>query len=425
MIRSPLASRYEAVIYRESAYEILKQHAEKFESTKDDAKSDGRSAARAEKNQIEDLVGSMAKSAVRSIGSQLVVRLRVVCWAHYYAVNEDRGGNIMKAVYFEEGGASDILQYGDVNTPDQCGDDQVLVHIKAAGINPIDIKIRSAPERFPVSRPVIPGCDGAGIIETVGQKVRDFKPGDAVYFSQPGFNQRQGTYAEYVQVDASLLAMKPSSLTFEQAAAAPLALITAWEALYDRARITAGQTVLVHAGAGGVGHVAIQLAKLTGASVMTTVSNYEKAAFAERLGADKSINYTTQDVVTEVLNWTAGKGVDIAFDTVGPDVLRSCFNCVKPYGDVVTILQPAADTDWHEARKRNVRFSLEMMLTPVLLELEGAKQHQGEILRQCAELLNENKLTIELAKTFVLAEASAAQDFLEQNHPMGKIVLTL
>lgn len=331
----------------------------------------------------------------------------------------------MKAVYFEKGGMSDVLQYRNISTPAQCDDDQVLVHIKAAGVNPIDIKIRTAPERFPVSHPVISGCDGAGIIEAVGKNVFNFKPGDAVYFSQPGFNRRQGTYAEYVQVDASLLAIKPASLTFEQAAAAPLVLITAWEALYDRARLTSGQTVLIHAGAGGVGHMAIQLAKLAGAHVITTVSSPEKAAFVERLGADKSINYITQDVDAQVSSWTARKGVDIAFDTVGPDVLQSCFNCVKPYGDVVTILQPAADTDWREARKRNVRFSLEMMLTPVLLELEGAKQHQGEILRQCAKLLNENKLTIELAKTFALEEAPAAQDFLEQSHPMGKIVLTV
>lgn len=331
----------------------------------------------------------------------------------------------MKAVYFEKAGAADVLRFRDINTPGQCGDDQVLVRIKAAGINPIDIKIRSAPDRFPVSYPVIPGCDGAGVIEAVGRKVLKFKPGDAVYFSQPGFNQRQGTYAEYVLVDSSLLAIKPHSLSFEQAAAAPLVLITAWEALYDRARITANQTVLIHAGAGGVGHVAVQLAKLAGARVITTVSSSEKAAFVEQLGADKAINYKTQDVVTEVLSWTAGKGVDIAFDTVGSDVLQSCFCCVKPYGDVVTILQPTVGTDWQEARMRNVRFSLELMLTPVLLELEDAKQHQSSILRQCGVLIDEGKLTVNLTKTFSLAEASAGQDYVEQQHPKGKVVLTV
>ena len=330
----------------------------------------------------------------------------------------------MKAVYFEQGGAVDVLRYGDVKPPYQCGDDQVLVHIKAIGINPIDTKIRAAPERFPVSFPVIPGCDGAGVVEAVGRHVQNFKRGDDVYFSQPGFNNRQGTYAEYTLVDASLLALKPRSLSFEQAAAVPLVFITAWEALYDRARVTSGQTILIHAGAGGVGHAAIQLAKLTGAKVITTVSTDEKADFVKRLGADKIINYQTQDIAAEVSQWTAGKGVDIAFDTVGSNVLQSCLSCVKYYGDVVTILQPTPDTNWSDARIRNVRFSLELMLTPVLMELADAKLHQAEILRQCATLFDENKLTIEIARTFDLAEAAAAQHFLEQDHPIGKLVLT-
>jgi len=329
----------------------------------------------------------------------------------------------MKAVYFDKGGSADVLQYGDIPMPGNCGKNQVLVCIKAIGINPIDCKIRTSPERFPVTFPVIPGCDGAGIVETTGSQVKNFKPGDEVYFSQPGFHNRQGTYAEYALVDAGLLALKPRALSFEQAAAAPLVFITAWEALHDRARISNGQTVLIHAGAGGVGHAAIQLAKQAGAKVITTVSSEEKAKFAKRLGADLIIHYCTQDVVAEVLRWTDGNGVDIAFDTVGSEVLQSCFHCIKPYGDVVTILQSTPDTDWDEARKRNVRFSLELMLTPVLLELEYAKQHQAEILRRCAALFNENKITVEIARTFALQDAATAQRFLEQNHPAGKLVL--
>lgn len=331
----------------------------------------------------------------------------------------------MKAVYFDTGGPADILNFGNIAFSDHCTEDQVLVRIKAIGINPIDCKIRTTPERFPVTFPVIPGCDGAGIVEAVGSRVNKFKPGDEVYFSQPGFNNRQGTYAEYVQVDDSLLALKPHSLSFEQAAAAPLIFITAWEALHDRARITQDQTVLIHAGAGGVGHAAIQLAKLAGANVITTVSNEDKANFVKRLGADLIINYKIQDVVAEVLHWTDNNGVDIVFDTVGPDVLQNSFRCVKPYGDVVTILQSTPDTDWSEARIRNVRFSLELMLTPVLLELEDAKRHQGEILRQCATLFDAHKLQVEIARTFTLADAVAAQRFLEQDHPVGKLVLTV
>ena len=170
-----------------------------------------------------------------------------------------------------------------------------------------------------------------------------------------------------------MLALKPRLLSFEQEAAAPLVFITAWEALHDRARIAPDQIVLIHAGAGGVGHAAIQLAKQAGAHVITTVSNEEKAAFVKQLGADLIINYRIQDVIAEVMRWTDSNGVDIAFDTVGPAVLQSCFQCVKPYGDVVTILQATTDTDWSEARKRNVRFSHELMLSPILLELEQAK----------------------------------------------------
>lgn len=331
--------------------------------------------------------------------------------------------SMMKAVYFDKGGPSDVLHYSDMATPSKCGENQALVRIKAIGINPIDCKLRTAPERFPVTFPVIPGCDGAGIVEAVGNKVSNVKLGDEIYFSQPGFKGRQGTYAEYTLVDASLLALKPRTLSFEEAAAAPLVFITAWEALHDRARIARDQIVLIHAGAGGVGHAAIQLAKQAGARVITTVSNEEKAAFVKQLGADFIINYRTQDVIVEVMRCTEGNGVDIAFDTVGSAVLQSCFQCVKPYGDVVTILQATADIDWSEARKRNVRFSHELMLSPILLELEQAKQHQGEILKQCAAMFDDNKLTVSIARTFPLSEAAIAQYFLEQNHPIGKLVL--
>lgn len=331
----------------------------------------------------------------------------------------------MKAIYFETGGSIDVLNFGDFKDPDQCYGSQVLVRNIAAGINPIDIKIRIAPDRFPVTFPVIPGCDGAGIVEAIGPDVKHFKPGDEVYYSQPGFNQRQGTYAEYTVVDESLLAKKPSSLSFYQAAAAPLVLITAWEALHDRICISSKQTILIHAGAGGVGHVAIQLAKLAGAKVITTVSNEEKAVFAQRLGADKIINYKTQDVVNETKKWTNDKGVDSVFDTVGPPVLQNSIKCVKNYGDVVTILQPPAEMNWSEARLRNIRFSFELMLTPIILDLDEVKRHQSEILRRCAVLFDEGKLHIEVAKQFDLIEAASAQQYLEQQHPIGKLVLII
>ena len=330
----------------------------------------------------------------------------------------------MKCIYFENGGASNVLRFGHQQRP-VINALQVLVEIKAAGINPIDTKVRSAPERFPVSLPCIPGCDGAGVVVEAGASVSHLKPGDEVYFSQPGFNQRQGSYAQYAAVDANLVALKPQNLSFEQAAAAPLVLITAWEALHDRARLQANQTVLIHAGAGGVGHAAIQLAKLAGARVITTVSNDAKAEFAKKLGADETINYKERDFVEQTHASTWGQGVDIVFDTVGPAVLEKSFACIKPYGDIVTLLQPNADINWGEARKRNLRFAFELMLSPIMLELDCAKQHQCNILKQCAKLFEENKLHIEIAKIFDLKGAAVAHDFLEQQHPTGKVVLSV
>lgn len=331
----------------------------------------------------------------------------------------------MKAVYIERGGGAEVLQVGELPDAKLCRDDQALVRVRAAGINPIDTKIRSAPERFPVSFPVIPGCDAAGVVVAIGDRVSGFAPGDEVYFSQPGFHDRQGTCAELVAVDAALLAHKPASLSFAEAAAAPLVLITAWEALHDRARIQPGQRVLIHAGAGGVGHVAIQLARQAGASVAVTISSNDKANLASQLGAERTIHYRDEDVTAAVMAWTDHQGVDIAFDTIGGAVLDSCFLCVKPYGDVVTILAPTADTDWGEARKRNLRFSLELMLSPVMLGLEAAKRHQADILRQCATLFDQRLLRIVIAECFPLSQAVAAHTCLEQQHPMGKVVLTL
>jgi len=331
----------------------------------------------------------------------------------------------MKAIFIEQGGGTDALRAGDMPDAVLSRDDQALVRLKAAGINPIDTKIRSAPERFPLTMPAILGCDGAGVVEAVGQAVTAFSPGDEVYFSQPGFMGRQGTYAEAVAVDAALLAHKPASLSFEEAAAAPLVLITAWEALHDRARIQAGQRVLIQAGAGGVGHVAIQLAREAGARVAVTVSDDDKAAFARQLGAEHVINYRHEDVAAAVLAWTDQQGVDIAFDTVGGEVLDGCFSCAKPYGDVVTILAPTADTQWGEARTRNLRFSMELMLSPVLLGLESAKRHQADILRRCAALFDQSRLRIAIAARFPLDQAAAAQACLEQRHPVGKLILSL
>lgn len=331
----------------------------------------------------------------------------------------------MRAIVTERAGGPEVLRFEAVADPKLTRPNQVLVWLKAVGVNPIDYKMRRELGRFPVTLPAILGCDGAGIVEAVGAQVKGFRPGDEVYFCQVGFNGRQGTYAEYAVVDEPLVAKKPKALDFIQAAAVPLVLLTAWESLYDRVKLEAGMKVLIQAGAGGVGHIAVQLAKLAGAEVATTVSTPEKAAFVQRLGADLPIRYRDQDVLAEIDAWTGGKGVDVAFDTVGEQVFVQCCACTKVYGDLVTILLPPKDIDWTAARVRNLRIALEMMLTPVLLELPKWQQHQGQILKQAAEWFDQGRLKVQVAKVFPLQEAAEAQRYLETQAPMGKVVLTL
>lgn len=331
----------------------------------------------------------------------------------------------MRAVVTERSGGPEVLRLVEVEQVKLVRPNQVLIRLKAAGVNPIDYKMRGALERFPVTLPAILGCDGAGVVEAIGAKVSRFRVGDEVYFCQAGFNGRQGTYAEYAVVDEALVAHKPKSLDFVQAAAVPLVLLTAWEALYDRVSLKAGMKALIQAGGGGVGHLAIQLAKLAGAEVATTVSTPEKAALARRLGADLTIFYRSQDVQAEIAAWTGGAGVEVAFDTVGGAVFLQCCACTKVYGEVVTILQPPPDCDWSQARVRNLKIALEMMLTPVLLELPQWQRHQGEILERAAQWFDQGRLKVEVAKVYPLEEAAEAQRYLETGAPPGKVVLTL
>ena len=329
----------------------------------------------------------------------------------------------MKAVLMTAPGNPQVLQLQEVPAPTIQKDTELLVRLVAAGINPIDTKLRQRGTFYPDKMPAILGCDGAGVVEAVGAGVQQFQVGDEVYFCDGGLGGNTGNYAEFTVVDERCVARKPASLSFAEAAAAPLVLITAWEALYDRGRLSAGQRVLIHAGAGGVGHVAIQLAKLQGADVCTTVSSEEKADFVRLLGADCPILYKQTDFVRAALDWSQGEGVDLAFDTVGGETFSQTFPAVKLYGDIVTILEPNAATNWKTARTRNLRISLELMLTPMLQGIVAEQQAQAKILQQCARLIDEGKLKIHLGKTFPLAEAAAAHQLLESGSITGKIAL--
>ncbi|MEM7555227.1 MAG: zinc-dependent alcohol dehydrogenase family protein [Cyanobacteria bacterium P01_A01_bin.84] len=329
----------------------------------------------------------------------------------------------MKVVLMTAPGSPEVLQMREIANPLPPQNTQLLVRLKAAGINPIDTKLRKRGTFYPDKMPAILGCDGAGIVEAVGSEVKRFRVGDEVFFCSGGLGEHQGNYAEFTTVEERFVATKPKSVSFIEAAAAPLVLITAWEALYERGGLEPGEKVLIHAGAGGVGHVAIQLAKLKGADVCTTISNQEKADFVKNLGADYAINYKQNDFTKAILDWTNNEGVDLAFDTVGGDTFEKTFPAIRIYGDIVTILQPSDETNWKIARQRNLRIGLELMLTPALQGLEEAQAHHGEILQQCAEWMDEGKLRVCVNQTFGLEEVAKAHQLLEAGSMIGKLVI--
>lgn len=331
----------------------------------------------------------------------------------------------MKAIAITEPGNYNALKPLTVDKPNITNGNQLLIKLKAAGINPIDTKIRANPGAFPITLPMIPGFDGSGIVEAIGSDVTNFKVNDEVYFCQCSFHGQLGCYAEYCLVDCNVVAHKPKSIDFVAAAAVPLVLITAWEALFDRTDLKPDQTIFIPAGAGGVGHVAIQLAKQIGATVCTTVSSEQKSRYARQIGADLVIDYKNENVVERLINFTNNTGVDIAFDTIGGEVFQQCIACTKTYGEVVTILQPDNETEWSAARLKNLTIGLELMLTPALNNDPVGLRHHGEILKKCAELFDAGKLNTSIAKVFPLQEAGLAHQHLERSKPIGKVVLDI
>ena len=330
----------------------------------------------------------------------------------------------MKAIQLHATGGPERLKPAEIDKPVIQQDTEIKVSIKAASINPIDTKLRSG--AYPVDYlPLIPGCDAAGIVTETGAAASRFQPGDKVYYFYGGVGGINGNYAEYQVLDERFAAAMPATLDFIHAAALPLVLLTAWEALFDRCRLESGQTVFINAGAGGVGHIAIQLARHAGASVITTISSESKAEFVRQLGADLILNYYEDDIEDAVMQYTLGTGVDIALDNVGGKQTETLFPLVKCYGDVVSLLLPDATLDWSVARLRNQRFCQELMLTPLLLGLTTAQLHQTSILERAASLIVENRLTAHISHTFPLERVADAHRLIDTGHNTGKIVLNI
>ena len=330
---------------------------------------------------------------------------------------------MMKAICMTAIGGRDVLKAQTIALPVIKTPTDIKVRLYAAGVNPVDTKIRRHGLLYPdAPLPAILGCDGAGEVIEIGGDVTRFKIGDHVWFCHGGLGREQGNYAEYTTIDQRWASLMPQSLDFKSAGAAPLVLITAWGALYERGALQAGQTVLIHGGAGGVGHVAIQLAKLAGARVITTVSSTQKANFVKTLGADDVILYNSHDVCDEVNRLTQHHGADLVFDTVGGEVFKTSIACTAHFGRLITILD-ASHFDLGEARLRNLLIGFELMLTPLLRDLLSERDKHVRLLENCAKFIDQGQLKIHVSDSLPLADAHSAHALIELGHTMGKLVL--
>jgi NADPH:quinone reductase-like Zn-dependent oxidoreductase len=306
----------------------------------------------------------------------------------------------MKAVVMHAYGGPEVLKVENVPRPEP-KDDEILIRVVAASINPVDVAIRKGylAEIIGNKFPLIPGMDAAGTVQKTGSKITKFRRGDLVFafFTLAG----EGGYAEFVTAKENEVAVKPEAVSYEQAAAVGAAGSTAWEALVDEAKLSAGQTVLIHGGAGGVGHFAIQIAKARGAKVIATGSTANQD-FLKQMGADVAIDYTKtkfEDIA---------KDVDVVLDSVGRDTLERSYGVVKKGGIIVSIVDEPqqATLDAHGIR------GLAFRCTP-----------QASVLEQLAKLMEAKKMTPVVSQTFPLSEVAKAQDQIATRHTRGKVVL--
>jgi NADPH:quinone reductase-like Zn-dependent oxidoreductase len=306
----------------------------------------------------------------------------------------------MKAIRIHNYGGPEVLKYEDAPRPRPQAD-EVVVRVHAAGVNPIDWRVREGQMKdfWPHQFPLILGWDLSGVVEEVGPRVSQFKKGDAV-FGLPD-PTRSGAYADYVVVRESELARKPNSLHHIRAAAVPLAGLTAWQALFDTAQLQPGQRVLIHAGSGGVGHFAVQLAKWKGAYVFATASTKNQDLLRE-LGVDEPIDYTQQRFED------IARKIDIVLDTLGGETQDRSWSVLKKGANLVSLVQPPSE---EKAKELGVRAAM-----------LGA-QPNGAQLAEIAKIIDSGKLAPVIDRILPLSEVRRAHELSQSGHTHGKIVL--
>ena len=308
----------------------------------------------------------------------------------------------MKAVVIHEYGGPEVLKYEDVQRPEP-KDDQLLIRVIAAGVNPVDAMIRSGMFDREGTRafPIILGGDVAGVVEKVGSKITKFKAGDPVFAYVSLDNS--GGYAQYALVKEGEAASKPKSLTYVEAAAVPIVALTAWQALIDNAKLSAGQTVLIHGGSGGVGSFAIQIAEAHGAKVIATASTANQDLL-KQLGADTAVDYTKQKFED------VAKDVDVVLDSIGRDTLARSYGVVKKGGFIVSLVARPNQAELDKHGIRGAALSVEP---------------NSDELAQIGSLIDEKKVRVIVSQTLPLPEARKAQEQVATGHTRGKIVLKI
>lgn len=330
----------------------------------------------------------------------------------------------MKAYFIKRYGKSDVLMSGDLPEP-ALHDDDVLVQIHAAGVNPLDNKIRDGEFKLllPYKMPLILGNDLAGVVVRVGARVHRFKVGDEVY-ARPD-DDRIGTFTELIAIKEDSVALKPANLSMEDASSIPLVALTAWQTLIEKGKLKKGQKVLIHAGSGGVGTIAIQLARHIGATVATTAS-VANADMLKGLGADIVIDYKKDDFSTKL------KGYDLVLDTQGGDTLKKSLSVLKPGGKLVGIAGPP-DPDFGKLRGMNGFVRLVMRLLSYGIRKAARRSGasysfhfmtaNGQQLSEITRLIEAGHIRPVVDRVFPFDETRQALDYVETGRTKGKVVI--
>jgi NADPH2:quinone reductase len=320
----------------------------------------------------------------------------------------------MKAIRVKQYGGLEGLRYEDIPEP-KPGEGEVRVRIEAAGVNFVDIYHRMG--RYPSKLPITLGMEGAGVVDSVGQGVHSVKPGDRVAYAM-----QQGSYAEYAIVPAWKLVRVPDEVTTQQAAAVMLQGMTAHYLSLSTYPLSEEDTALVHAAAGGVGHILVQLAKRCGARVIGTVSTQEKAALGKKAGADEIILYTQMDFEAETKRLTEGQGVDVVYDSVGKTTFQKSLNCLRPRGYLVLYGQSSGPVEPLDPQVLNSKGSL-FLTRPSLGHYASDQEELTQRANDLFTWMIAGELDVRIDRTFPLSEAAEAHRYMEDRKTKGKILL--